>query len=114
MVHGSPTELSRAVVLGCRAAAHDLERPAATTADCGVLEVGVQDTPAGTTAPPALRVRLAPSDEHDPARSRELVLVHSLRGAMHVQRARDLGLLVAALRPTRLPRPTPWTRSRRR
>lgn len=35
----------------------------------------------------------------NPEPGRDLVLVHSLRGAMHVHRADDLGLLTAALRP---------------
>lgn len=91
--------MSRTAVLAYRALAHDLVHPVATPADCGVLEVGVQDTPAGTTAGQALDVRLASPNEQNPALSRGLVLVHSLRGAMHVHRARDLGLLTAALRP---------------
>lgn len=35
-------QLSRAAVLAYRAAVHDLEHPAATPAQCGVLETGVQ------------------------------------------------------------------------
>jgi len=92
-------QLSRTGVLAYRALAHDLEHPAATPADCGVLEVGVQDTPPGTTARRALEVRLASPHDEDPTLSRGLALVHSLRGAMHVHRAGDLGLLTAALRP---------------
>lgn len=91
--------MSRTGVLAYRALAHDLEHPAATPADCGVLEVGVQDTPPGTTARRALEVRLASPHDEDPTLSRGLALVHSLRGAMHVHRAGDLGLLTAALRP---------------
>jgi len=52
-------QLSRTAVLAYRALAHGLEHPAATPADCGVLEVGVQDTPPGTTAGQALDVRLS-------------------------------------------------------
>lgn len=92
-------QLSRAAVLAYRALAHDLERPAATPADCGVLDVGVQDTPPGATAQRALNVRLASPGEADAAFGKALVLVHSLRGAMHVHWASDLGLLTAALRP---------------
>lgn len=91
--------LGRAAVLAYRVAVHDLERPAATLARCGVLEVGVQDTPPGTTASPALAARVASPGNEDLALGRGLALVHSLRGAMHVHRARDLRLLVAALRP---------------
>ncbi len=47
----------------------------------------------------ALAVRLASPREEDPTLSRGLALVHSLCGSMHVHRARDLGLLTAALRP---------------
>ncbi len=92
-------QVSRAAVLAYRALAHDLEHPAATPAECGVLEVGVQDTPPGSTAGQALNVRLAPHGEQNPTHSRGLALVHSLRAAMHVHRTRDLGLLTAALRP---------------
>lgn len=86
-------------MLGYRALAHHLEGPAATVADCGVLEVGVQDTPPGASARQALSVRLAAPDQGDATLSDGLVLVHSLRGAMHVHRVDDLGLLTAALRP---------------
>ena len=86
-------------MLAYRVLAHDLELPAARPADCGVLEVGVQDTPPGTTARRALDVRLASPLEEDPALSSGLALVHSVRGAMHVHQVGDLGLLTAALRP---------------
>lgn len=89
--------MGRAAVLAYRASVHDLELPVATPADCGVLDVGVQDTPPGTTAGPALRARV--KSPGDLALSPGLALVHSLRGAMHVHRAADLPLLVAALRP---------------
>lgn len=64
-----------------------------------MLDVGVQDTPPGTTARLALDARLAAPGERDSTLSHGLALVHSLRGAMHVHRIRDLGLLTAALRP---------------
>lgn len=92
-------QVSRAEVLAYRAAAHDLEQPAALPATCGVLDVGVQDTPAGTTAHPALAARSMSTDDEGPTLRRGLVLVHSLRGAMHVHRSCDLGLLATALRP---------------
>src|SRR3712207_8746491 len=56
-------------------------------------------SPPGTCAGPALRVRLASRGEEDPASAPGLVLVHSLRGAMHVHAEPDLPLLAAALRP---------------
>jgi Winged helix DNA-binding domain len=90
-------DLGRAAVLAYRASVHDLEQPVAAPADCGVLDVGVQDTPPGTTAGLALRARVRSPGEL--ALSPGLALVHSLRGAMHVHRTVDLPLLVAALRP---------------
>lgn len=92
-------QLSRAEVLACRAVAHDLEQPAVSPGICGVLDVGVQDTPAGTTAHPALAARSMFTDDEGLTLRRGLVLVHSLRGAMHVHRGGDLGLLATALRP---------------
>ena len=89
--------MGRPAVLAYRAWVHDLEQPVAAPADCGVLDIGVQDTPPGTTAGPALRARV--QSPGDLALSPGLALVHSLRGVMHVHRAVDLPLLVAALRP---------------
>jgi hypothetical protein len=92
----STEELSRGVALAYRAVAHQLDPPARSTADLAVLGVGVQDTPPGTTAHLALRARLPagvqPTDD-------DLVLVHSIRGTLHVHREADLPLLAAALRP---------------
>jgi len=92
-------QVSRAEGLAYRAVAHDLEQPAASPATCGVLDVGVQDTPAGTTAHSALAARSMTADDEGPTLPRGLVLVHSLRGAMHLHRVGDLGLLATALRP---------------
>jgi hypothetical protein len=91
--------VSRAAVLAYRAAAHDLERPVAGIEACGVLEVGVQDTPPGTTASRALRARLGRRLDGDPSQDGDHMLVHSLRSTMHLHRRRDLDLLSTALRP---------------
>ena len=77
--------LSRSQVLAYRTQINGLE-----TSNTAVLETGVQDTPPGTTAQLALHARRLPSDG--------LALVHSIRGALHLHRVEDLGLLAAALR----------------
>lgn len=86
------TALTRAQVLGYRAAVHHLQRPAGDPMGEGVLLAGVQDYPPGRTAGVALRVRGA---KVDPA---GLVLLHSLRAAPHLHRAADIGCFAAALR----------------
>jgi hypothetical protein len=86
------TALTRAQVLGYRAAVHHLRRPAADPLGEGVLLAGVQDYPPGRTAGVALRVRGARVDPTG------LVLLHSLRAAPHLHRAVDIGGLAAALR----------------
>jgi hypothetical protein len=92
----STEELSRGAALAYRAAAHQLDPPAATAGELTVLAVGVQDTPPGTTAHLAMRARLPVAADLD---ARGLALVHSVRGTMHVHRRADLPLLAAALRP---------------
>jgi hypothetical protein len=92
-------QLNRTAVLAYRAAAHDLDGGAADPAGIGVLEAGVQDTPPGSTAGPALRARLASPADAERAMADDLALVHSMRGTMHVHRPADLPMLVAALRP---------------
>jgi len=82
-------QLHAAAVRGHRVLVHQLAGGAVSP---GVLEVGVQDTPPGTSARLALRVRRASSDDG-------LALVHGARGAMHLHRAADLPALAAALRP---------------
>ncbi|HWH00841.1 MAG TPA: crosslink repair DNA glycosylase YcaQ family protein [Pilimelia sp.] len=92
---GAPVAVRRAAVLAYRARAQGLVEPVPGWPD--VLEVGVQDTPAGATAPVALRARRTGGG--GPYASPDLALVHSLRGTMHLHRAADLPLLAAALRP---------------
>ena len=87
--------VSRAAALAYRLAAHDLVEP--VTGWPGVLEVGVRDSPPGSTVPPALRSRS--TSGADPYADADLALVHGVRGAMHLHRAADLPSLAAALRP---------------
>lgn len=79
----------RARVLAYRAAAHDLEAPGTGAV---VLAAGIQDYPSGRSTGLALRLRTG----HAPATA--TVLAHSVRGALHLHDADDLGLLMAALR----------------
>ncbi|XVQ11798.1 winged helix DNA-binding domain-containing protein [Spirillospora sp. CA-255316] len=81
----------RGRVLAYRYAAHDLA-PGGGRGDT-VLATGLQDYPPGRTAVPALRLRTGTAEPGASA-----VLVHSIRGAMHLHRAADLAPLAAALR----------------
>ncbi|WP_026876843.1 DNA glycosylase AlkZ-like family protein [Jiangella gansuensis] len=83
---------SREQVVAYRAAVHGLTGAGVgATPDAGaVLDVGAQDHPIGATARLALELR--------GAGGADMVLVHSVRAAMHLHRSADLGLLAAALR----------------
>jgi hypothetical protein len=86
--------LHRSAVLAYRLRANGLATPAKALP--GVLDVGVQDTPPGATAPLALRARGTAAEPYDDG---DLALVHSVRGTMHLHLKADLPLLAAALRP---------------
>lgn len=83
-------------VLAHRARAQGLDRRTTAIPDLAVLDLGVQDTPAGSAAQ-AIAVRL-PQVDRAPAR-RGLTMVWSTRGAPHLHRDRDLRALAAALVP---------------
>jgi hypothetical protein len=94
--------LTRGQVLGYRAAVSDLTVRRDDPVRCAVLDTGVQDTPPGTTASPALLVRVCPESRETVRRvawDGRLTVLHSLRGTLHLHRAADAGLLAAGLRP---------------
>ncbi|HEU0213076.1 MAG TPA: crosslink repair DNA glycosylase YcaQ family protein [Jiangellaceae bacterium] len=91
MAASARVALTRDQILAFRAAVHELRgrrrgRP-------GILGVGIQDNPPGRSA----RLALALRGRRIPARSS--ALVHSVRGAMHLHHADDLGRYAAAVRP---------------
>lgn len=81
---------SREQVVAYRAAVHGLAGADAMPDAGAVLDVGAQDHPIGATARLALEMRGAAGSD--------MVLVHSVRAAMHLHRPADLGLLADALR----------------
>lgn len=89
--------IDRERVLAYRAAAQGLHREAEQVADLGVLDLGVQDTPAGSAAH-ALANRLA-EPRVELAAEPGLLMTWSVRGAPHVHRADEHLRLARALWP---------------
>ncbi len=89
------SEVDRQRILDHRCRVQQLAEPVPAAAECAVLGVGVRDNPVRGTAPVALRARTSRSngDVED-----GLVRAYSVRSAIHLHRADDLALLVAALR----------------
>ena len=90
MAAANTLEVSRDQVLAYRAGVHGLGDVTESKRD-DVLSTGLQDNPPGRTALVALALR----GRHS---SRGTSLVHSLRAAIHLHRAGDLGRYAAALR----------------
>lgn len=92
-------DVSRQQVLAHRVAAHQLDRagPADAT-DLAIVDLGVQDTPAGSAAQ-SLAARLPAPADVDTGDARRWASVWGVRGAPHVHRRGDLRALAAALWP---------------
>lgn len=92
-------DVSRAQVLAHRVAAHQLDRSGAAAAtDLAIVDLGVQDTPAGSAAQ-SLAARLPEDADVDTGDGRRWASVWGVRGAPHVHRRGDLRALAAALWP---------------
>ena len=92
-------DVSRAQVLAHRVAAHQLDRSGPDDATgLAIVDLGVQDTPAGSAAQ-SLAARLPDPGEPDTSDGRRWASVWGVRGAPHVHRRGDLRALAAALWP---------------
>jgi hypothetical protein len=92
-------DVSRAQVLAHRVAAHQLDRSGPDDAtDLAIVDLGVQDTPAGSAAQ-SLAARLPATAEVDTSDGRRWASVWGVRGAPHVHRRGDLRAFAAALWP---------------
>jgi hypothetical protein len=91
-------DVDRGQVLAYRVAAHGLNRASRCLHDLAVLDLGVQDTPPGSTRL-ALAARLPSEPEIGGADDSALTLAWSIRGAPHLHRQADLPTLAAALWP---------------
>ena len=93
-------DVDRDQVLAYRFAAHGLDRQVSEPTALAVLDLGVQDSSAGS-ARQAVVARLAevPRGDGDPTAIAELAVVWSTRGAPHLHRRADLPGLARALWP---------------
>jgi len=93
------TEVDREQVLAYRAAAQGLDRSTRNLSKLAVLDIGFQDTPAGSAAV-ALAARLVemPTNE-DLIGDESLVFAWTIRGAPHLHRRADITMLAPALWP---------------
>ncbi len=87
-------ELDRRQVLAYRAQAQGLDRTGRKATALGALDLGIQDSPAGS-AVLALAARLSPAEPS----TDDLTMVWSTRGAPHLHRTADLKDLARALVP---------------
>jgi hypothetical protein len=87
-------EISRRHVICYRAAINGMAEGHGSEAVATAIDVGAQDHPPGRSADLAIRLR---GGDHGGRLNAERVRVHSLRGAMHLHRADDLGPLASAL-----------------
>jgi len=93
------TEVDRKQVLAYRAAAQGLDRSSRNLSKLAVLDMGLQDTPAGSAAV-ALAARLpeAPTNEAL-IEDESLAFAWTTRGASHLHRRADITKLASALWP---------------
>lgn len=91
-------DVDRGQVLAYRVAAHGLNRASRSLHDLAVLDLGVQDTPPGSTRL-ALAARLPSESEGGVVDDPALALAWSIRGAPHLHRLADFPTLAAALWP---------------
>jgi hypothetical protein len=91
-------DVDREQVLAYRFAVHGLDRRTAEPTALAVLDLGVQDSHAGS-ARQAVAARLPEVSAADPTAIGELAVVWSTRGAPHLHRRADLRRLARALWP---------------
>ncbi|HEY2998055.1 MAG TPA: crosslink repair DNA glycosylase YcaQ family protein [Acidimicrobiales bacterium] len=99
MTGAAVPEVTRAQVLAHRLATNRFDRTVTDPDDLAIVDLGVQDSPAGS-AVLALAARLPVDPDGAPVAVPDgWLLVWSVRGAPHVHRRRDLAALARALWP---------------